>query len=204
MVKVPSARIYIINADLLSTYSGYFRRKIHKLEIEHQALRIEMEAEATHAENGVSLVFVRWLHQQDGYCHGTRFIDINHMWYSGWDDEDLIKCWLFGQYIEAPLFQNAVIEAMTARSLDDSTSVANLWNLTPRRSKLRQFLVQLFCRHVSMKVPEKWNESMELLPQAMKLPVYANMLIGMMDYDVEGFSYLEGGILEFNTSYHHV
>ncbi|KAI0098970.1 hypothetical protein F4776DRAFT_650165, partial [Hypoxylon sp. NC0597] len=90
--------------------------------------------------------------------------------------QDEIECWLFGDYIQATGFRNCVIGVIFIQQVELDAIIVN-WNRLPPETRLRPFLVSLFCRGISSYDQSKIDEVMQRLPHGLLLE-FSRRIIG--------------------------
>ncbi|KAI8966357.1 hypothetical protein F5Y11DRAFT_190275 [Daldinia sp. FL1419] len=157
-ITVPSGKEFSIHAHLLAKYSKYFQRALDSQFQEAKTLRFDL---TEHATDETLSVFTNWVYAKSVSSGNILII---HSILKECPGFALIKCWLFGEYIQAREFQNDIIETLPEANTT-STDAVNAWDSIPADSKFRQLLVSLFCKQGrSLK---KVHAELEFLPPTM-------------------------------------
>ncbi|KAI1144465.1 hypothetical protein F5Y05DRAFT_418465 [Hypoxylon sp. FL0543] len=136
-ITVPSGKKFAAHAHLLAYHSEYFRRALKSPSQEAATRNFDMSEWAT--AKTVSC-FIRWIYLD------TVTADFDSPWCPP-EDEDMIKCWLFGDYIQAKGFRNHLMRVTFSTALTvQFGAIHEMWDQIPSNSELRPFLVNIYCR----------------------------------------------------------
>ncbi|KAI0841524.1 hypothetical protein F5Y06DRAFT_307540 [Hypoxylon sp. FL0890] len=156
-ITIPSGKEFSAHAHLLAHHSKYFLRALNSPFREATTRHFELSEWATEATVST---FVMWIY---GSPESITFAE--RLTY-----QDVIECWLLGDYILATEFRNSVIRAMFERKVDTDAIIASSKRISSE-CRLVPFFVRLLCRDVNIYDIKVLENLLEELPRTLLLQV---------------------------------
>lgn len=147
---MPTGKCYSVHAHLAAHYSDHFLEVLNLKENVQMVTRC-----SSNIANKKSIeLFVGWVYSRSADSVDDELSSSFVSLHSNERDEDLARAWIYGCKIEAPGFQNAVLQLLD-RKFEEATyeTVANLtvrvWDAVPSESQLQCYLVAMLCNTLS-------------------------------------------------------
>ncbi|TGJ87729.1 hypothetical protein E0Z10_g1040 [Xylaria hypoxylon] len=140
-IMSPSGKEFVLLARPVAHLSKYFRTALNG---GFQEAKNRVFYLVEHCNDEVLGVFANWTYlRSSGVVYNLDKV----AFMSGLTQENKVKAWLFGDYIQAPVFQNDMMQSMLMKgsgSLSDSI-FRDLGPTIPNNSPLKRYFVDEFC-----------------------------------------------------------
>ncbi|KAI0481099.1 hypothetical protein GGR56DRAFT_688564 [Xylariaceae sp. FL0804] len=136
--ELPSGKHYAIHATLLTHFSGYYRHQLNSLPADgNEVFRFKVQC-----DDRIMSVFVHWAYKQDDKDYE---FDNSDFLTSETPAVLWVDTWLFGEYLQAPAFQNVVLKdfhgAMYDNGFQGLIGLSKSKGGFPTATILRSFLI---------------------------------------------------------------
>ncbi|KAI1355667.1 hypothetical protein F5Y01DRAFT_310549 [Xylaria sp. FL0043] len=160
ILRSPSGKEFVLHARPLAHHSRYFRTALNSKFQEATTREFNF---VEYCSDKVLRVFTRWIYlRSSGLAYQT--VEVPFLYKLG--QAVVVEAWLFGDYIQAPLFQNEMMALMVAVSNKkfDIDLLPLLVKMAPQDSPLRKYLVDRFCSMMLQSCRESIDAAMSVLP----------------------------------------
>ncbi|KAI1170733.1 hypothetical protein F4777DRAFT_101741 [Nemania sp. FL0916] len=183
---------FVVHALPLAHHSRYFRNKLNVLHARNEPYAITVPA---NFKPKVVQIFVDWVYIQStmsGILPSNNDVSTSYM--PPVSRITSVECWVFGDYIEAPRFQNDIVKLILNQQSPSPPWVGSLgsehWASIPQESPLESLLLDSLCRYLLGSDRDKINEQLGKLPSHIAKNVAPLLLHSLVGHNKGGHTSL--------------
>ncbi|KAI1331124.1 hypothetical protein F5Y16DRAFT_395558 [Xylariaceae sp. FL0255] len=150
-------KTFLVHAEILAHHSKYFRTALNSGFMEATTRTFTL---TEHCDDDMLELFVSWVYKEDE----EKREDWLNVYFYGNELEGAIQAWLFGDYIQAPTFQNDIISCIIRAWEAGVNSYICCWSTALSGSRLEALFVDMACVTMTYERKEEREEILNALP----------------------------------------